>query len=194
MMKKIFICTFNDNKIKELIEFSKINYPTYKIILLKEINKEIKDPIENGNTYDDNAKLKALNYKNQLLELKMFFPCDLVLSEDSGIEGLNTTYPGLHSKREVEKHGLIPVLKKLIVKNVGSTDVKYISSIVTIDYDDNFITRGAEEEGTLLLEPLGDNNYYLDRYFISKVRGPLGQLDPDTYLKTSFRLKAKIKD
>lgn len=193
-MKKIYLCTFNENKILELSEFCRINYSDYSIVLIKDVDRNIKDPIESGNSYESNAKLKASSYWKQLISLKLLEKEDLILTEDSGIEGINSAYPGIHSKREVEVHGFIPVLKELIKRNGNSTDVKYISSIVTIDYDENYVLREAEEFGILLLEPKGENNYYLDRFFISKERGPLGELDPEDYLKSSYRLKAKIKD
>lgn len=193
-MKKIYLCTFNENKILELTEFCKRNYKDYSIILLRDIDKEFDDPIENGRSYEENAKLKATSYKLQLEDFDLLNEEDLVLTEDSGIEGINSTYPGIHSKREVEIHGFLPVLKELIKRNGDSTDVKYISIIATIDYNENYILREAEELGTLLLEPRGENNYYLDRFFISKVRGPLGELEPEEYLSSSFRLNAKIKD
>lgn len=194
MKNKIFLSTFNENKIIELSEFCKIKYENYEIVKIMNLKDKLIDPIEDGLTYKENAILKAKSYKDQLIRLDLFSEGDLILSEDSGIEGVNTEYPGIYSKREVSIYGLIPVLEKLIELNGNDINVKYISNIVVIDSKDEIVLREATEEGTLLLEPLGENNYYLDRYFVSNERGPLGLLEPEIYKKSSYRLKAKIKD
>lgn len=190
MDKKIFICTGNKYKIMELIEFCKLHYNEYRPVLLVELGTSFDEIEEVGLTYEENSKIKALDYKRQLENKNIFGKEDLAIAEDSGIEGENVNYPGIYSKREVSLHGLIPVLEKIIELNNGN-DVFYTSNISVINSNEEIISREAYEHGLLLLEPKGKNNYYLDRYFISKTRGPLGELDSETYLKTSFRLKAK---
>lgn len=90
MEKKIIIATHNANKVRE---FKEILEPLgYEVISAKDLNIAITAE-ENGNTYEDNAYIKAKFLADKL---------DMtVVSDDSGIEieALGEHFPGINSAR-----------------------------------------------------------------------------------------------
>lgn len=91
MSKKIYVCTTNENKINEIKVYFETHNLNYQIL---------KSPIdlslivENGDTFYENAKIKAL-YLSEHID------CDgLILADDSGlcIDALNG-FPGINSAR-----------------------------------------------------------------------------------------------
>lgn len=88
---KILFATTNPNKVKEAALAFKKN--KIKIITLDEINRgTMKEPVEDGKTFNENALIKAKYYSQET-----GLP---VLSDDSGlvVDALNGK-PGIHSAR-----------------------------------------------------------------------------------------------
>lgn len=187
---KIIIGTTNKEKLVELRGYCNVNYPEYEQVAIGEFDIEFDDVEEGEDSYKDNAVKKVLEYKYQLRKAGLFGEDDLLLTEDSGLEGINTSYPGVVSKREIERLGVVGVIKELLSRNQGTDEVFYISFLVVVTFDNKFDVRFAKEYGKILQEPVGIYNFPFDKHFLSNERGYLGNLTPEEIANTTFRLKA----
>ena len=98
-MKDLIFFSHNQKKISEVQKIFISNK-----IKIKNLNsfKKIEEPIENGNNFFDNAKIKS-KYGFEKLNL----PC---FADDSGfcVEALNN-YPGVKSKRFFNSHHTLSI-------------------------------------------------------------------------------------
>ena len=133
---KIVIATFNKGKFKEFkVLFSN---SSFEILSLKDFTTE--DIDETGNSYEENAMLKA----KKASELSNY-PS---LGDDSGLEvKLLNNDPGLFSARYSGKHATDETnIKKLLkaVKNLENTKAKFVSTLAFYDPQknlDSFVDR-----------------------------------------------------
>ena len=122
---KIIIATFNEGKFKEFKNlFKKSNF---EILSLKDFTAE--DIDETGNSYEENAMLKA----KKASELSNY-PS---LGDDSGLEvKLLNNDPGLFSARYSGKKATDEAnIKKLLneTKNLENTKAKFVSTLAFYD-------------------------------------------------------------
>lgn len=127
MISKLFIGTNNLNKLKEIKDIFLIQNFNVEIVTPKEL--DINDePIEDGNTFEENAIIKAKFYYE-----KCKLPC---ISEDSGIciEQLNN-FPGIYSKRFLEDFDNYSKNENIIslMKNVKNRKATFHDVICYID-------------------------------------------------------------
>lgn len=160
-MKRIVIATHNDHKRQEFEELLK---PLgYEVVSAKDLNVELVKE-ENGNTYRENAYIKAEELSEHTDEM--------VIGDDSGIEinALGEHFPGIHSARYASSIGEYPkvhqeVLRKL--KDASDRGAAYHCVICLIE-------KGKEPryfegicEGYILDEPKGDGGFGFDPIFHS---------------------------
>lgn len=96
-MKNLVIVISSNNKNK-LREYKEIFEPYKNVIIksLSEMNIDV-DPIENGNTFQENSLIKA-NAVTNLTD-------EYVIADDSGLEILALdNFPGIHSSRFMKGH------------------------------------------------------------------------------------------
>lgn len=165
-MKKLILASNNFKKISELK--SLLNELDIEIKSLKEVNIDV-DVVEDGKTFEENAKKKAKEIY-ELLKLrgeKDF----LVLSDDSGLEVdyLNGE-PGIYSARYAGEHGndeknnnkLLKELKDVLKIN---RNAKFICQIALFDEDGKYYTIRGEAEGIILNEIHGEGGFGYDPLF-----------------------------
>lgn len=162
-MKTIIIATSNENKINEVKRILK-DLKGFILKGLNECGKKIISPEENGSTFEENALLKALYYKN-------FFEEEIVLSEDSGlmVDALNGA-PSIYSSRfknlgnDLEKN--MEVLKAL--KNVDEErrTAKFVSVVVLCEKKEKFKIFKGEVYGKISFALKGKNGFGYDPIFI----------------------------
>lgn len=158
-MKEIVFFSNNKNKILEVKNLLK--YTSTNILTLNDFTK-IKSPKENGLSFEDNAKIKAifgLNYFNK--------PC---FADDSGIciEALNEK-PGIKSKNFIEENGGLKNTFKIIfsaIKKTKKVNAYFQTSIcLSINLNKNIFFKGILK-GSISMKEKGSGGFGYDPIFI----------------------------
>lgn len=189
-MKEIIIATKNKGKVKDFeLLFNKYDI-TVKSLL--DLSTDIEDIEETGTTFEENAAIKAETIC-QMLNIP-------VIADDSGIEidALNGA-PGVYSARyagtdkddEANNQKVLAQLKDIPSSNRTARFVCVLA--IAVPTKATVFKRG-ECEGTIGLEPLGENGFGYDPLFY-----PLGydktmaQMTPEEKNKISHRKKALVQ-
>ncbi len=189
-MNKIVIATKNKGKIRELK--SLFENTSIKIRGLDEF-ENIKEVEETGQTFAENAKLKAEGYAKQ--------SNSWALADDSGleIEALNNE-PGVYSARYAgedssDTENLNKVLSKLDKASKKSRKARFVCVMAVSNEQGKtqFIAEGICS-GRIVEKPAGYNGFGYDPIFIpDNFDQTFGQLSEDIKQKISHRAKALEK-
>jgi len=160
-MKKIVIATKNKGKIKE-IKDAFLNLPV-ELVSLGDIDSELPEPIEDGDTFIENSLIKAKYYQEQT-----GMAC---LADDSGleVEALGGA-PGVYSARYSGENAddasnnakLVEELRKL---GMDSSEADYQCALTFIDIDGSVLQSQGFCRGEIRLEAVGSNGFGYDPYF-----------------------------
>ena len=188
-MKTIVIATNNKHKVYEFK--SMFNNPNIEFKTLKEIGYD-KDIVEDGNSFIENALIKARTVSRDL-------NC-IAISDDSGLEvrALNWA-PGIYSARYAGGHDDIEN-NKLLIKNLKGIEdrfARYACAIAIVYPNGEEITEIAYCEGKIVDTPLGENGFGYDPHFyVDEYQKTLAQVSLEDKNKISHRSKAikKIKE
>lgn len=175
---KIVIATFNEGKFKEFKDL--FSNSSFEILSLKDFTTE--DIDETGNSYEENAMLKA----KKASELSNY-PS---LGDDSGLEvKLLNNDPGLFSARYSGKNATDEVnIKKLLneTKNLENTKAKFVSTLAFYDpQKDLELFSFGELEGEIIKEKKGEKGFGYDPIF--KIKNSY-----QTLAEVSFKERMKI--
>ena len=170
---KILVGTHNKGKFIEMSDLL-----PKKIKKISPIDLDIKSPIENGKTFEENSEIKAEFFcKNSNL---------VTLSDDSGLEvdALNGE-PGIFSSRFAEDLGgfenaMKKILERIKKINKGSK-AQFISSLTILWPDGKKITETGVIKGSLT-DIRGENGFGYDPIFV-----------PEGYSKTFAEMNYKEK-
>ena len=152
------------------------------------------EPIENGNSFKENALIKA-RFASRLISHS-----SATLADDSGIciDSLNDQ-PGILSARWAYKnnyHSAFQKIKKSLEKKelpVNGQCAKFICVLALIDKKKNEYIFQGSLEGKLTLPPKGANGFGYDPIFIPiNQKKTLGQMT--SKLKNSFSHRKKALD
>ena len=155
---KIVIATFNKGKFKEFKDL--FSNSSFEVLSLKDFTTQ--DIDETGNSYEENAMLKA----KKASELSNY-PS---LGDDSGLEvKLLNNDPGLFSSRYSGKNATDEAnIKKLLneTKNLENTKAKFVSTLAFYDpQKDLELFSFGELEGEIVKEKKGDKGFGYDPIF-----------------------------
>ena len=170
---KLILASHNKNKIKEFKDILKDT--NIELISLTDLN-DYEDIIEDGNTFLDNAIIKAKH-----ISTKYNLPA---ISDDSGLEitALNNA-PGIYSSRYSGKGDLgnnLKVLKEL--EGIKDRSASFTCVIVVYYPDGNYHSFEGIWHGHISSEIKGNNGFGYDPIFI-----------PNGYNKTSAELGKEVK-
>ena len=151
---KLVLASRNADKLREL----RSAMPDWEIDLLTAPD----DPVENGATFADNARIKARHGR-------LHAPSDVwVAGEDAGIEvSALGGRPGVHSARWTANH-IEHLLEEL--EGVDDRRARYVCELVAIGPDGSELHASGTLDGRVALEPRGDEGFGYDPIFV-----PLGQ-------------------
>ena len=188
-MKTIVIATNNKHKVYEFR--SMFNNPNIEFKTLKEIGYD-KDIVEDGNSFIENALIKARTVSRDL-------NC-IAISDDSGLEvrALNWA-PGIYSARYAGGHDDLEN-NKLLIKNLKGVEdrfARYACAIAVVYPNGDEITEIAYCEGKIVDTPKGENGFGYDPYFyVDEYKKRLAEVSLEEKNRISHRAKAirKIKE
>ena len=187
MNYEIILATNNKHKLKEVREI----LTPHRIIVygLSDLASKLEDVEENGNTYAENALIKA-----KAVQKITTMP---VISDDSGLEitALNNE-PGIHSARYAESLGghdnaIKEILKRL--ENVQDRSARFVCDIVLLNVEDKPLVFEGIAEGTIAKEKMGEGGFGYDPIFISKETGECFAVMKENKNTVSHRGKALKK-
>jgi len=200
-MKKIVLASNNTHKINEIKQLLK-DIPI-EISSLKDECINI-DVLEDGKTFEENAKKKASEIVDFLKERgdKDF----LVMADDSGLEvDYLKGEPGIYSARYAGKHGndkknnerLLEKLKGVSKENRGA---KFVCQIVLMDSNEKYLSVKGEVDGIILEELSIEGGFGYDPlFYYEPLKKSFSELTPEDKNKVSHRgialskLKNQIK-
>ena len=191
--KKIVIASNNDGKVLELEKILK----NFNVQILSNKSFNISEPIEDGNSFKENAYIKAFNTasKTKLVSL----------SDDSGIcfKALNGR-PGIHSARYAGKKKNFSLAMRKLNKELKFKDdksCKFVCALCLCWPDGYNITVQGEIYGKFSWPPIGENGFGYDPiFYYPSLKKTFGELDPSLKHEISHRnlafkkLKTEIID
>ncbi|MBR3621965.1 MAG: XTP/dITP diphosphatase [Selenomonadaceae bacterium] len=159
-MKKIVIATKNKGKIREMKDaFNGFNV---EVAALDEFG-ELKEAVEDGETFEENAKIKAAHYQK--------LTDTAVIADDSGLEvEILDNAPGVYSARFAGGHEsdaannekLIEEIKK---RNATESPARYRCVLAFADVSGDMLLTDGACEGEIRLTPKGSGGFGYDPYF-----------------------------
>ena len=191
-IKEILIGTNNQGKFREIED-----------LLPKKINKfspkklNIPTPEENGNSFDENSKIKA-----KFFSKKTNMIC---ISDDSGLEiDLLSGAPGIFSSRWAGRKNNFNLAIKKIYQELNKKDVnwkkkikcRFICALTIYWPNKKFYQSQGVVEGVVSKKPKGSNGFGYDPIFIPKgYKKTFGEMLFSKKFKIDHRYKAfkKIK-
>ena len=195
-MKKISQLLIGSNNKGKLKEIKALLPKRIKIYSTSDF--DIKSPIENGKTFEDNSIIKSKYFSK-----KTNLPC---LADDSGLEiDILDKAPGIYSARWGGKNSDFNRAIKKVYKELDKKDknwkrkkvkARFVCSL-SISYLEKVIAcvRG-KIEGTISTEPKGNNGFGYDPIFIPKEKNlTFGEMPSKIKYKMDHRFNAfkKIK-
>ncbi len=186
---ELVLASTNQGKVKEFIEMLK-GFPI-TLSCLSDYDG-IPDIIEDGETFMDNAVIKAKAVYNLLKKP--------TLAEDSGlvVEALNDE-PGVRSARYGSENDEKPdpdavnqlILKKMKDVPKGQRGAYYKAVIVLIIDEETQIIAEGECHGEIAFEPKGDKGFGFDPiFYYPELRKTTAEISPEEKNKISHRGKA----
>ena len=183
---KIFLATGNKHKIEEISDiFSDIE--NVEILSIKD-GVEIPEVIEDGTTFEENSKKKAV-------EIAKFLNM-ITIADDSGlcVDALNGK-PGVYSARYSGTGDDLKNNEKLIenLKGVENRKAKFVSVITLAKPNGETFSFEGEILGEIIDNPRGNTGFGYDPHFyVEEYQKTLAQL-PELKNKISHRAKALEK-
>ncbi len=185
MKTKILIASKNKGKIKEIK--SKLNALNKGFISLDDINKNIETPVEDGDTFYENALIKAQYYFNNT-----GYTC---LADDSGlVVNCLKGKPGVHSARyagenATDKENNTKLISML--DNAIDRSARFVCSMVLYFSEQKIITGYGEVHGEIVLVPRGNKGFGYDPlFYLPKLGKTMAELEILKKNRISHRAKA----
>ncbi|MEY4509936.1 MAG: hypothetical protein RLZZ450_2058 [Pseudomonadota bacterium] len=162
-MTKLMVATTNPNKVREIEQV--LSPLGYQVVGLGELARSIPEPVEDADTFEGNARIKALAYARALGA-----SC---VAEDSGLEvDALAGAPGVHSARyagvgntreEKDRANNDKLLRALAGVPPEQRGARFVCAICLVDAHGEvlFETRGTYE-GVIATAPRGQNGFGYD--------------------------------
>lgn len=183
-MKKIIFASKNEGKIREVRNI--LNDLNVSIVSLTDIDFT-GDIVESGSSFEENAKIKAMEIYNMYR-----IP---VIADDSGlvVDKLNGE-PGIFSARYSGENATDEINNLLLIKKLNALPephkAKFVCAAVYFDGTE-IQTAIGEVNGKIINKPRGTKGFGYDPLFIPDgFTQTLGELDDDIKNKISHRYNA----
>ena len=186
-MQTLIFATGNQNKVREIREILS-DFPDVEILTMKEAGISA-DIVENGTTFEENARIKAEEISR--------ISGKIVLSDDSGLEidALNKE-PGIYSARYLGEDTSYHIKNNALIERLeGVPDEKRTARFVcavaaAIPGRETLVVRG-EMEGRIGYEEKGENGFGYDPiFFLPEYGQTSAEIPPEEKNRISHRGKA----
>jgi XTP/dITP diphosphohydrolase len=182
---QMLIATTNMHKTKEIEKIFSYKNCTFSSLIN---HTNIPEAIENGETFLDNAIIKARHYYDHLQ-----IPA---IADDSGlvVPALNDE-PGVYSARYAGENSNYIANNALLVKNMahleGDNRAAYFICVVVYYDGQNLISAEGKVHGTIIDQPRGDNGFGYDPLFLYHEKNKtFAELSSEEKNKVSHRSRA----
>lgn len=188
-MKKLVLASNNKKKIKEMKEILK--EISIEVRSLEDENIDI-DVVEDGKTFEDNAKKKAKEiYKFLLKRGDQDF---IVLADDSGlaVDYLNGE-PGIYSARYAGVHGNDAKNNEKLLNNLNGVEkkdrtAKFVCQLAVFTDQGEYYKVTGEVKGHIIEELKGEGGFGYDPlFFYEPLNKTFAELTADEKNKISHR-------
>ena len=186
---KIFLSTGNKHKIKEIEKIFKMD--NVEILSIND-GIEIPEVEEDGTTFEENSKKKALEIAK--------FTNMITIADDSGlcVDALNGA-PGVYSARYAGEHGNdLDNNKKLVkeLQGIENRKARFVAVITLAKPTGETYSFRGEVEGEIIDNPQGTEGFGYDPHFFMKEYGKTLAEIPEIKNKISHRARAleKLKE
>jgi len=186
---KLILATGNSGKLREFREMCREEVVAFSDLLGKF------DIVEDGETFAENALIKARTIYEKLKEREVSAPC-LVISDDSGISlPLLKGAPGIYSARYAgegasDRDNLYKLIETLKEKGIKETPAYYTAAIAIVSRYGAYVVHGWMH-GKVIDEVRGEKGFGYDPMFIpSGFDQTLGELENEIKSGISHRGKA----
>lgn len=190
-MNELWISTGNKGKLGEFKLLFEKEFPNFKIHSIADL-PTFTPPPENGQTFLDNARIKAKS-------LKAVKPGVWVLADDSGleVEGLGGL-PGVHSARYAgpkasDSENTAKLLKMMQIRAVANRNAQFKCVLVVFTPTGEEWTFTGELKGAIAKAPTGQHGFGYDPVFLPEGETKsLAELGAGFKSKNSHRAKATL--
>ncbi len=182
-MTDFLIATNNSHKVEE---FKRILLPLgINVISAKDAGVDLGDVVEDGETFAENAKIKALSAFR-----KSGLPS---IADDSGlcVDALSGA-PGIYSARfggedisQTERNALL--LSEMQKSETSKRTARFVSSICCVLSEDDIISVEGVCEGSIAESPCGEGGFGYDPLFIYEDGRCFGTISGDEKDEVSHR-------
>jgi XTP/dITP diphosphohydrolase len=190
-MKRVIFATGNENKMREVREI--LAELPVEILSMKEAGIS-SDPDENGDTFEENALIKA---KAVAAVLPEQLKDSVVLADDSGLEvDAMDKMPGVQSARWMGHDTSYRIKNAKIIENLEGVPVekrtaRFVDAIAAVLPDGRDLVVRGVIEGKIGYEEKGENGFGYDPIFmLPDMSRSTAELSPEEKNEISHRGKA----
>jgi XTP/dITP diphosphohydrolase len=198
MPQTIYVATSNPGKLRDFAAAADVYKVT--VIPLPDLNT-IPAPDEDGITFEDNARIKALYYSAFASEA-------LVIADDSGLEvDALKGEPGIRSARyaedvsylgptgaNIDERNNAYLLHRLVSHATGKLTARYRCVIAAARDGKILLTTDGSVEGEILADPCGTGGFGYDPlFYLPELKKTMAEVDLETKNRLSHRGKAFFK-
>ena len=185
-MNKIIFATGNENKMKEIRMI--LADCGYDILSMKQAGIDI-DIVEDGNTFEENALIKA----RAISAVKEAEGC-IILADDSGLEvDYMGGAPGIYSARFEGEDTPYSIKNRIIIDKLETAKeeertARFVCAIAAVFPGGKEFTRRGVIEGVIAHEPAGENGFGYDPiFYVPEFGKTTAELSPEEKNKVSHR-------
>ena len=196
MHQTLYVASGNPGKLRDFAVAAEL----FRITIAPLPNlTDIPAPEENGTTFEENARIKAVYYSH-------FAPGRFIIADDSGLEvdALGGA-PGVRSARYAEDTGFeapgstdernnLCLLQNLSSRKAGKNTARYRCVIALARDEQVLLTAEGSVEGEILPAPRGTGGFGYDPlFYLPHLRRTMAEIDLPQKQKLSHRGKALLK-
>jgi XTP/dITP diphosphohydrolase len=180
MPQTLYVATTNPGKLRDFAAAAEAF--DVEIVPLPEL-KEIPPPVEDGLTFEDNARLKAVYYST-------FAPGHIVIADDSGLEvDALGGEPGVRSARfaddasfsapgNTDERNNLYLLQRLASHAAGRKIARYRCVIAAARDGQVLLATDGSVDGEILAEPRGTEGFGYDPlFYLTELNQTMAEMD-----------------
>ena len=189
-MRKMILASSNKHKLEEIQDILKDF--DFNLVTMKDAGLVDYEIIEDGDTFEENALIKARTVRDELGVDSIADDSGLMVEYLNGAPGVySARYSGENANDQKNNDKLLKELKNISEKD---RNAKFVSVIAVAFTDGREFTVRGEVEGVIIEEFRGSNGFGYDPlFYMSKIDKTMAQLNKDEKNKISHRARSLEK-